>query len=221
MLVLVGCETSGRVREEFRKRGHVAFSCDILPADDGSAYHLQMDIFAALALCRWDLLICHPPCTYLTVSANKYLKDDPGVNVKPGTLYGAARRVARAEAIHFATRLWCSDVPRIVLENPTGALNTQMAPPSQIIQPYEFGDDASKTTCLWLKGLDPLPIDPAKRCPGRWVTDPRNGKLVERWANQTDSGQNRLPPSKDRWKIRSETYPGIAQAMAETWGRVA
>lgn len=220
MLVLIGCETSGLVREQFRKRGHVAFSCDILPADDGSPYHLQMDIFAALSLCRWDLLICHPPCTFLTVSANKYLKDDPGVKLKPGTLYGAARRAARAEAIHFATRLWrCDQAGDVVLENPVGALNTEMAPASQIVQPYEFGDDASKKTCLWIRGNLPLlEIDPAKRFPGRWVVDPRNGKWVERWSNQTDSGQNRLPPSDDRWKIRSETYPGIAAAMGDAWG---
>jgi hypothetical protein len=107
-------------------------------------------------------------------------------------------------------------IPRIAIENPIGCIGTRIRPADQIIQPYEYGDDASKATCLWLKGLSPLL--PTARLGGRIVSDPRTGKTVERWANQTDGGQNRLAPSADRWKLRSTTYPGIAAAMADQWG---
>ena len=107
-------------------------------------------------------------------------------------------------------------IPRVAIENPIGCIGTRIRPADQIVQPYDFGDDASKATCLWLKGLSPL--RPTARLAGRIVSDPRTGKTVERWANQTDSGQNRLAPSADRWKLRSTTYPGLAAAMADQWG---
>lgn len=110
-------------------------------------------------------------------------------------------------------------VPRIAIENPVGAIGTRIRAADQFVQPYDFGDDASKRTGLWLKGLPPLVIDPAKRFSGRLVEWPRgSGKMVERWSNQTDSGQNRLGPSADRWAARSVTYAGIARAMARQWG---
>lgn len=107
-------------------------------------------------------------------------------------------------------------IPKIAIENPVGFMSSAYRKPDQIIQPYEFGDDASKATCLWLIGLEPLVVDPAMRVRGRQVV--QNGKVVERWGNQTDSGQNRLSPSEDRWSKRSKTYPGIANAMALNWG---
>ena len=198
MRVLVACEFSGVVREAFRSRGHDAWSCDILPADDNSEYHWQADVRECLRLNTWcddlDLIIAHPPCTYLTVAGNRYYANRPDLYLP---------------AAEFAT-LFFNFAPRVCVENPIGRLSTLYRKPDQIIQPYEFGEDASKATCLWLKGLDPLAS--TKRVVGRIV----NGK--ERWSNQTDSGQNKLPPSKDRSNLRSITYPGIAEAMAEQWG---
>jgi hypothetical protein len=157
----------------------------------------------------WDLVIVHPPCTYLTGSGLHWNKRRP------------ERAALTEEAIRFTEKAWAHrrTVGAMALENPVGCLSTRssLGKPTQIIQPYQFGDDASKRTCLWLENLPPLSIDPLKRVPGRLVTLP-SGAVVERWANQTDSGQNRLPPSEDRWKKRSETYPGIANAMAEDWG---
>jgi hypothetical protein len=152
----------------------------------------------------WDLMVAHPPCTYLTVSGLHWNKRRP-------------ERAAKTEAgLAFVQQLMDAPIPRIAIENPVSCISSRIRRPDQIIQPYQFGHDASKKTCLWLKNLDPLKVNEMKRFPGRRVTF--NGKLVERWSNQTDSGQNRLPPSADRWKIRSETYPGIADAMAATWG---
>lgn len=115
--------------------------------------------------------------------------------------------------------IWkAQNVAGMCLENPQGRINTRLSfmPRPQYVQPYQFGADASKKTGLWLRGLPFLPIDPLKRFPGRWVL--YKGKWVERWSNQTDSGQNREPPADDRWKIRSETYPQIAEAFAQAWG---
>lgn len=195
MKVLVACEFSGVVREAFRKRGHDAFSCDLRKASDGSAAHYTGDVLEILDK-DWDLMIAHPPCTALAVSGNRYY----------------AGTVARDDGLLFVAELLYADIPKICLENPVGVISTQIRKPDQIIQPYEFGHDASKKTCLWLKNLPSLPIDPTKRRAGRMV----EGR--ERWGNQTDSGQNKLGPSEDRSDIRSVTYQGIADAMAETWG---
>ena len=196
--------------------------------------HLQGDALQAIRSREWDLLVVHPPCTYLTVSASWAFTDGPyHQRVKPGTLVGAARRAARADAIAFARALLDCDIPRVALENPVGALSSAIRKPDQIIHPYQFGHDASKATCLWLKGLPPLPLSPAQFVAPRIVCRkcgaPGTGKgcgecgadagsMLPRWANQTDSGQNRLSPSIDRWAKRSITFPGIADAMAATWG---
>jgi len=172
----------------------------------------------------WDLGIFHPPCTYLTVSAAWAFNDPdferyPGVGyhqkVRPGTLTGQKRRDARDEAIQFVKSIRESGIPLLGFENPVGSLSTRWRQPDQTIQPYDFGEDASKKTCLWLIGL-PL-LKATKRFNGRIVTDPRTGKQVERWSNQTDGGQNKESPSDDRWQIRSVTYQGIASAMADQW----
>jgi hypothetical protein len=203
MRVLVACETSGHVREAFRRRGHDAWSCDVLPADDGSPFHHQGDVFDFIGL-GWDLMVAHPPCTYMTVSGLHWNKRRP------------ERAAKTEEALEFVRRLFAAPIRRKAIENPVSCISTRIRKPDQIIQPWQFGHDASKKTCLWLENLPLIPIDPAKRFAGRMVK--QNGRLVERWSNQTDSGQNRLPPSADRWKLRSETYAGIADAMAETWG---
>ena len=198
-------------------------SCDLLPTDK-TGPHYQGDIFD-ITHHGWDLIIAHPPCTYLTCSAEWAYSDLPITikgkpkNLDPNKLYGPARRQAREEAIEFFERLMSLPIKKKVAENPVGVLSTRYGKPSQIIQPYDFGEDASKKTCLWLQGVEPLVADPSKRCHGRKVEWPRgSGKIVERWSNQTDSGQSNLTPSSDRWKTRSDTYRGIADAMAESWG---
>jgi hypothetical protein len=192
MRVLVACEFSGAVRDAFRALGHEAWSCDLLESD--SPYHVQGDV-REMKREAWDLMIAHPPCTYLASSG----------------LHWNTRRPERAalteEALAFVLELASFPVPRIAIENPIGALSTRWRKPDQIIQPWQFGHDASKATCLWLKGL-PL-LQPTDVLPG--------GRTARR-ANQTASGQNKLAPSPDRWKQRSLTYPGIAAAMAAQWG---
>lgn len=216
MRVLVACEYSGRVRDAFRARGHEAVSCDLLDTEVPGP-HYKGDVRDILKD-GWDLMIAHPDCTYLTCSAEWAYTDGPyHQKVKPGTLVGAERRAARAEALAFVKTLLSAPIKRICIENPVGVIGSFIRSASQFIQPYEFGHDASKRTGLWLEEL-PLLI-PTKRISGRLVEWPEgSGKTVERWGNQTDSGQNKLPPSKDRWKDRARTYQGVACAMAQQWG---
>jgi hypothetical protein len=194
MRVLVGCEYSGRVRQAFRALGHDAWSCDFLPAEDMSPYHYQGDVFDMLKE-PWDLAIFHPPCTYLAVSGLHWNSRVPG------------RAEKTEEALRFVQMLLDAPVDRIAVENPVSCISTRIRKPDQIIQPWWFGEDASKKTCLWLKNLPPLV--PTNRLPGDDKT---------RRGNQTASGQNKLGPSPDRWKERSRTYQGIADAMANQWG---
>lgn len=211
MRVLVGCECTGVVRRAFSARGHDAWSCDLLPAQDGSAKHLLCDVREVLDQ-HWDLAIFHPDCTYLTVSAAWAFKDGGHhQKVKEGTLTGAKRREARAQALEFVKVLWLAPIPRIAIENPIGAISTILGPPEQVIQPFQFGEDASKSTCLWLKNL------PALHRNIRDFAMPRRVGRKHRWGNQTDSGQNKLTPTEDRWLRRASTYPGIAAAMAAQW----
>lgn len=205
MRLLVACEFSGIVREAFRGRGHDAWSCDLLPADDNSEHHIQGDVLSVLDD-NWDMMIAFPPCQYLTSAGLHWNKRRP------------ERQAKTEEALKFVRALLNAPIERIALENPVGCISTRIRKPDQIIQPYEFGEDASKKTCLWLKGLPPLTVDPAARFTGRFVN--HKGKLVERWSNQTDSGQNKLGPSPDRWKLRSRTYPGVAKAMARDWSEL-
>lgn len=195
MKILIACEYSGVVRDEFIKLGHDTISCDILPTEKEGP-HYQGDVRDILNQ-HWDLIIAHPPCTYLSVSGLHWNKKDP------------ARALKTEQALEFVRLFMNHKCPRICIENPVSCISSKIRKPDQIIQPYEFGHDASKKTCLWLKGLPKLKLT-------KYI-DPRivNGK--PRWGNQTDSGQNNLPPSKDRAKIRSMTYQGIAEAMANQW----
>lgn len=196
MKVLVACEFSGAVREAFRRRGCDAWSCDLLPTEN-PGQHIQGDVRAVLGD-GWDLMVAHPPCTYLAVSGLHWNKRIPG------------RSALTDEALTFVRLLLSAPIPRIALENPVGRISTAIRRPDQTIQPWQFGHDASKATCLWLKGL-PL-LRPTNILPG--------GREARR-ANQTPSGQNKLGPSPDRWKLRSMTYPGIAEAMADQWGDIS
>lgn len=215
MKVLVACEYSNRVRDAFIAKGHNAISCD-LEAPDREGPHYQGDVFDIIND-GFDLMIAHPPCTFLTGAAEWAFTDKPMINGKPrnikeGTLIGKERWKARRAALQFVTELWEADIPKICIENPVGVINkfNLGMPKPQYIQQYWFGEDASKKTGLWLKGLPKLT-----------ATDEIEPRMVggkPRWANQTDSGQNKLPPSTDRWKIRSTTPQGIANAMAEQWG---
>ncbi len=210
MNVLVGYESSGVVRSAFRALGHDAWSCDFLDAEDGSRYHLKCNVFSVARSACWDMGIFHPPCTYLAGSAAWAFGDGPyHQKVKPGTLVGQPRRDARAQSIMEIEQILDFPYP-LAIENPRGFISTMIRKPDQTIQPYEFGDDASKATCLWLKALPWL--IPTNRIRGRMV----GGK--ERWANQTDNGQNKLTPSPDRWKLRAKSYKGISLAMAQQWG---
>ena len=190
--VLVACEYSGRVRDAFIARGHDAMSCDLLPTD-ATGPHYQGDVFDIIND-GWDLMIAHPPCTYLSVSGMHW------------TTRGLRDPQLTEDALTFVQRLMDAPIERIAVENPISIISSRIRKPDQIIQPWWFGHDASKKTCLWLKNL-PL-LTP---------TDMLLGDAKTRRGNQTASGQNKLPPSKDRWKIRSETYQGIADAMAAQW----
>jgi hypothetical protein len=195
MRVLIACESSGTVRDAFIAAGHDALSCDLLPTA-APGPHYQGDVLDVLHD-GWDLMVAHPPCTYLAASGMHWTTRglrDPGLT---------------EEALAFVRTLMGAPIARIAVENPIGAISSRIRRPDQIVQPHEFGDDASKRTCLWLKGLPPL--RPTRPVAPRIV----NGR--PRWSNQTDSGQNRLPPSADRWRLRSVTYTGIAQAMATQW----
>ena len=197
MRVLVACEYSGEVRDAFLRRGHDAMSCDLLPTD-AQGPHYEGDVRDVIED-GWDLMIAHPPCTYLSVSGMHW------------TTRGLRDTKLTEDALEFVKYLLDAPVPRIALENPVSIISRRVRKPDQIIQPWQFGHDASKKTCLWLKGLPHLvPTD---------MVEPRiveGGK--KRWGNQCDSGQNKLGPKEDRWKERSKTYRGIAEAMAEQWG---
>lgn len=202
MKVLIACEESGTLRDRFLAAGHDCWSVDLKPGRGVRQDRHRVGDALALAYGEpWDLMICHPPCTYLCVSG----------------LHWNHRRPERAKltagALEFALRLFNAPIARVCLENPVGCLSSHPdMPRPQWVQPYEFGDDASKRTGLWLRGLPPLVKNPALRIAGRMV----DGR--ERWANQTDSGQNRLGPSPERAALRSLTYPGIARAMVAQWG---
>lgn len=197
MRVLVACERSGVVRRAFRERGHDAWSCDLEAADDGDAHHIKGCALAAAAL-GWDLMIAHPPCTYLSASGLHWNARNP------------TRTEKTEQGLIFVLALMNAGVPRWAIENPVSCISTRIGKPTQIIQPHQFGHDASKTTCLWLRDLPKL--RPTSHVAPRMV----DGK--PRWGNQNDNGQNVLGQSKGRQCERSQTYEGIGRAMADQWG---
>lgn len=189
---LVACEFSGIVREAFRRRGHDAWSCDLLDTEI-AGQHIKDDVRRHLRD-GWDGMIAHPPCTRLAVS---------------GARYFAKYKEEQDASLEFVRCLLDAEIPHICLENPIGIISSRIRKPDQIIQPWMFGHPESKATCLWLKNLPQL-------VPTNCLEKPASG----RWNNQTPSGQNKLGPSSDRWKIRSRTYQGVADAIASQWGCV-
>lgn len=192
MRALIACEYSGVVRDAFTQLGWYAMSCDLLPSDAPGEHH-QGDVRELLAQ-QWDILIAFPPCTYLCSSGMHW------------TVRGLRDPKLTEDALQFVRCLMDAPIKHIAIENPVGAISSRIRKPDCIIQPWQFGHDASKTTCLWLKNLPALK-------PTNVLQKPASG----RWGNQTPSGQNNLGPSKDRWKERSKTYQGIGDAMAAQW----
>lgn len=195
MKVLVACEYSGIVRDAIIAKGHDAMSCDLLPTDREGP-HYQGDVLDILDQ-QWDLMIAHPPCTYLSSSGMHW------------TTRGLRDPQLTEDAAIFFERLWYADIDQIAIENPIGVMSKRLRKPDQYIQPFDFGHNASKKTCLWLKDLPAL-------IPTKYIK-PRIVDGKKRWSNQTDSGQNNLGPSANRAKMRSATYQGWAEAMAEQW----
>ena len=197
MRVLVACETSGIVSQAFCKYNHYTLSCDLLPSEQNQYNHILDDVLNILKTNQFDLLIAHPPCTYLSSSGLHWNKRRP------------EREEKTERALDFVRSLMNAPVRHICIENPVGCVSTRIHLPTQYIQPYNFGHDASKKTGLWLTNLPPLQ-------PTSFV-EPRIVDGKKRWGNQTDLGQNRLGESKARQKLRSRTYEGIAAAMANQW----
>ena len=185
MRVLIACEFSGIVREAFRRRGHDAWSCDLILSDGDNTNHHHGDVRNHLNS-GWDLMIAHPPCTHLAVSGARWFKQ---------------KQKEQAAALDFVRVLLDAPITRIALENPIGIISTRIRKPDQIIQPWQFGHGETKATCLWLKNLPNLePTD---------IVEGREARI------------HKMPPSKDRGRLRSITYQGIANAMAEQWGGAA
>jgi hypothetical protein len=198
MKVLVACEFSGIVRDAFKAKGHYAMSCDLLPTER-EGLHYQGDVFDIIND-GWDMMIAHPPCTYLSYAATRSW-NNPG------------REEKRLDALDFFMKLINANIEKICVENPVGYPNTVYRKPDQIVHPYYFGDPFMKRTCLWLKNLPLLQWDKS-------VTKPE--PLYVQVGGRNDGKKihftEALPPTKDRWKIRSTTFQGIADAMAEQWG---
>ncbi len=213
MKVLVACEFSGRVRDAFNILGHEAASCDLLPSETPGR-HYRGDV-RDIINDGWDMMIAFPPCTYLARAGLHH------------TTRGLRDPALTEQAIDFVRLLLNAPIAKIAVENPAGLLSTVIRKPDQIIHPYEYGDDACKTTCMWYKNLPLLVpstrVEPRMVCCGEVVVGTCgicNGekKALPRWANQSNAGYSNVPGKKDRWKIKSRTYPGIARAMAEQWG---
>jgi len=202
--ILIACEFSGRVRDEFTKLGHYAMSCDNEHDTETEGPHYMGDVRDVLDE-GWDLMVAHPPCQYIASSG----------------LHWNNRIEGRAEkttaALDFVKLLWEAPIPRVAIENPVGCINTRLSfmPKPQYIQPYEFGDDASKKTGIWTRNLPRLEVFPEDYVEPRIVE--RNGKQYKRWGNQLDCGRDDTPKCKDRPKMRSRTWPGIANAIAVQW----
>lgn len=231
--VLIACEESQTVCKEFRKLGINAFSCDIIECSGGHPeWHFKQDVLQVIKNKggiletgeelyidgKWDLMVAHPPCTYLAVSGARWFyhpedKDLPIDKRRPHPKF-PNRRKDQEDGIKFFLALANAPIDKIAVENPVGVMTKHFRKPDQIVQPYMFGDSASKTTCLWLKNLPPL--EPTKIVePGERVTL-SSGKSLPKW--YSDALKAKTP--EERRKIRSKTFPGFAKAIAEQWSKV-
>ena len=218
MRILVACEESQAVTIELRKLGHDAFSCDLQDCSGGHPeWHFKQDVFEVINM-GWDMMIAFPPCTYLTLTGNKWMK--PEFSERFPT-----RKKDREDAINFFLMLANAPIDKIAIENPIGIMSTQYKKPTQIIQPYYFGDSAQKTTCLWIKNL-PLLFHAKERdlfndkithVENESIRVSKSGNRMGEWYYQTG-----MITLKDglRAKARSKTFPGIAKAMAEQWAGI-
>lgn len=201
--VLVACEESQAVTKEFRRLGHEAFSCDILPCSGGHPeWHLQMDCFEAIKLKDWDVLIGFPPCTDIASSGARHFK----IKIADGR---------QQKAKEFFLKLYDSKIPFIALENPVGVMSTYLRKPDQIIHPYHFGDPEAKRTCIWVKGLPILQHTNVVEPEYVIYNSKKNKSGKTRYGKIT--GSNPSTNNKGNAMLRSKTYPGIARAMAEQW----
>lgn len=197
MRILIACEESQTVCKAFRERGHEAYSNDIQDCSGGHPeWHLKMDVFEAVALKEWDLMIAHPPCDHLSKAGAAHWK-------KPH------KQLLQQESLEFVRRLMDSGIPKICLENPVGKINTAIRKPDQKIHPYQFGDPYTKETCFWLKNLEPLVPTNIVEPIANWV---KPGNIRKRKFADVPEG------AKGDKKLRSKTFEGIAKAMAEQWG---
>jgi hypothetical protein len=221
--ILIACEESQAITKEFRSLGYEAFSCDLLPCSGGHPeWHIQGDVFEVIDQ-GWDLMIAHPPCTYLSQSGTQwyYHPEDKHLPIdqrRPHPRY-PNRESDRQNAIEFVIKLYESSVPRIAIENPIGSLSTAWRKPNQIVQPWMFGDEANKGTCLWLKNLPLLtPTDIVGKGEFFEFTD-KNGKLKRQpmWYYKALS-QAKTPA--ERRTLRSKTFQGMAKAIANQWSKV-
>jgi hypothetical protein len=211
MKILVACEESQAITKEFRALGHEAYSCDILPCTGGHPeWHLEGDVFGFIDQ-GWDLMVAHPPCTFLSVSGARHLYNKDGSK-------NLERYKNQREALDFVEKLMSCNIPRIAIENPVSVISSQIRKPDQIVQPWMFGDSASKTTCLWLKNLPKLVatniVD--KGDFKEWV-DKKSGKAKRQATWYYDALINAKTP-EERRSLRSKTFKGIAQAIASQWG---
>ena len=230
MRVLIACEESQAITKEMRALGHEAYSCDLLPCSGGHPeWHFNCDVFDIIDfrggtlqdgseayVDKWDLMIGHPPCTFLSVSGAQWYyhpedKDLPTDERRPHPKY-PHRAKDREDALQFFKALMEADVEKIVLENPVGVISTLYRKPDQIVQPYQFGDEATKTTCLWFKNVDPLVHTKVVGKGEREVF--ASGKSHPKW--YADAMKNAKTPAERR-TLRSKTFPGMAKAMAEQW----
>lgn len=227
MNILIACEESQRVCTAFREKGHNAFSCDILPCSGGhSEWHIQGDVLDVLnpteligvnqrgivfetmdGLIRdvekWDLIIAHPPCTYLTLAGNKWFKPEFAARFPD-------RQKQRREAVDFFMAIANADCEKICIENPVGVMSSHWRKPDQYIEPYMFGDPEKKKTGLWLKGL---PLLKPTNIVEPFIIHCKSGANEPRWHMET-----MCLPKEERTRVRSQTFIGIAKALAEQWG---